>query len=235
MQTLDIFIISWPGLHERASSIATELLQAGYTTTVVFSDPDPVPLFAPCKAICRPPNLFWGDKFRACIDNSSADLMMVIHADCETLSWRKLASQAFEATRSLPRGGMWAPLIEGTPWPLQRTELATLANSPLSIVAQTDALVFCITRSLVERMRAASYAENIYGWGIDWMLVSHAYASGGLVVVDRSALVKHPYERRGYPDDIAQSQMEEFLRQLTLNEFVQYTLLNAYVNRPPPR
>ena len=84
-------------------------------------------------------------------------------------------------------------------------------------------------------MRTASYTENLYGWGIDWMLVSHAYATGGVVVVDRSALIKHPYQRRGYPEEPAQRQMEQFLRQLTLNEFVQYTLLNSYVNRPPPK
>lgn len=232
--TLDIFIISWSGQHERAARIAADLAQSPHPVTIVYSDPDPsVTPIAPCKQVRRPNELFWGDKFKACVDSSNSDQMMVIHADCDTPNWVELVTKGLEVTRSMPHGGMWAPLIEGTPWPLQRTELATLANSPLSIVAQTDALVFCITRSLVERMRSASYSENIYGWGIDWMLVSHAYAAGGLVVVDRSALIRHPYEQRGYPEGTAQSQMEQFLRQLSLNEFVQYTLLNSYVNRPP--
>jgi hypothetical protein len=233
MQTLDIFIISWPGQHDRAAQIAAALTQTPHSVTVVFSDPNPS--FSPtlsCRSIRRPHELFWGDKFKACIDATSADLMMVIHADCDSVSWPELVAKGYNATRSMPNGGMWAPLIEGTPWPLQRTELATLKDSPLSVVAQTDALVFCITRPLVERMRSVSYADNLYGWGIDWMLVAHAYATAQLVVVDRSAIVKHPFQARGYSDEAAQAQMEQFLLQLHLNEFIQYTLLRAHVNRP---
>jgi hypothetical protein len=158
--------------------------------------------------------------------------MMVIHADCDTTNWKDLVAKGYDATRSMPNGGMWAPLIEGTPWPLKRTELATLKDSPLSIVAQTDALVFCISRTLIERMRTVSYADNLYGWGIDWMLVAHAYSRGRLVVIDRSAIVKHPFQTRGYSEEAAQAQMDRFLQQLHLNEFIQYTLLKGHVSRP---
>jgi hypothetical protein len=67
------------------------------------------------------------------------------------------------------------------------------------------------------------------------LLISHAYATGRLAVVDRSVVVKHPYTERGYKESIAQAQMDEFLGQLTLNELVQYTLLRSHVNRLEPK
>lgn len=236
MKSLHIFIISWAGQHANAAAIAKAVSKGPHEVTIVYSDDDPE--FKPatsCQVLKRPNDLFWADKFKTCIEACTGELMMVIHADCSCKDWWGLVSKGYEATSTMPNGGLWAPTIEGTPWPLTRTELVTLNHTPISIVAQTDALVFCITKPLIERMRSANYDKNLYGWGIDWMLISHAYATGRLAVIDRSVVVTHPYAERGYKDSMAQAQMDEFLGQLTLNEFVQYTLLRSHVNRLEPK
>ena len=236
MKTLQVFVISWAGQHDNAVAIADAISSSPHPVAIVYSDPNPqLKLVTTSKVITRSNELFWADKFKGCLEACSSDLMMVIHADCTCKDWSELVARGYEAASTMPNGGVWAPIIEGTPWPLERTELVTLNHTPISIVAQTDALVFCITKPLIERMRVANYDQNIHGWGIDWMLVSHAYATGRLAVVDRSVIVKHPYTDRGYKESIAQAQMDEFLGQLTLNEFVQYTLLRSHVNRLEPK
>ena len=236
MKTLQVFVISWAGQHDNAVAIADAISSSPHPVAIVYSDPNPqFNLVTTSKVITRSNELFWADKFKACLEACTSDLMLVIHADCTCKDWSELVARGYEAVCTMPNGGVWAPIIEGTPWPLTRTELVTLNHAPISIVAQTDALVFCITKPLIERMRSANYDKNLHGWGIDWMLISHAYATGRLAVVDRSVVVKHPFTERGYKESIAQAQMDDFLGQLTLNEFVQYTLLRSHVNRLEPK
>ena len=56
-------------------------------------------------------------------------------------------------------------MIDFSDWGLERTEIDKIPESSFSIVAQTDGIVVGLTRQIVDRMRKANLANNVYGWG----------------------------------------------------------------------
>jgi hypothetical protein len=239
MTSIHTFIISWSGQHLNAEAIARAVHPASDAISMVYSDPDPQ--FCPnadCRLVRRPNHLFWGDKFQACLEFCTSDILLVIHADCRCDDWSALVFKCREALLAHSNIGVWAPLIDYTPWPLKDTQIGRLRNSNLNIVAATDAIVFAIRKDSCDRMKKAFIAENIYGWGIDWMFTSYNYANKKIAVVDRSIAVTHP-RTRGYSWEQGTLQEKRFLEtQLTLIEKIHYKLLWSYVinrqkQRPP--
>src|SRR5687768_15605602 len=110
---MDVFVISWAGRHQDAIAIIKQLQR--YSPKVVYSDPSPdlVPAF-PSSAIRRPNHLFWGDKFQACLNATTSDMMLVIHADCRCHKWDQLVQRFADCSARNPDVGVWAPSIEGT-------------------------------------------------------------------------------------------------------------------------
>ena len=231
MKTLHTCIVSWRGRHADASRIAREVGPHSDRTTIVYSDPDPdTGPDNDHECVRRPDHLFFGDKFRACLDGFSMDALLLIHADCECDDWAGLVRSCRHALASRSSIGVWAPLIDYTGFDLPRTRVADLAHSTLSIVAHTDAIVLGMTRAVAERLQRADYERNLYGWGIGWMAVCHAYAHQMVAVVDRAIRVRHP-RPRGYPSAEAGRQRDEFLQQLTAPEQIQRLLLQSHMQR----
>lgn len=229
MLSTHVFIISWAGQHENAVSIAKTLRNAASQISIVYSDPNPgLTLDVDCELINRPDELFWGDKFKACLDACHADLMLVIHGDCECDDWGSLLQKCRLTMDASPVIGVWAPLVDWTALDIRRTRIVEIKPGTLSVVAQTDAIVFCLSTPVMQRMKLAKYAGNTYGWGIDAMAVAFCYANKLLAVVDESIAVKHP-KARGYEGDVARGQAKAFLSQLSLLETVQNRLLWAHV------
>lgn len=111
---------------------------------------------------------------------------------------------------------------------MDKTEIDTIPNSSLSIVAQTDFTVFALTREIVDRMRKANYEGNIFGWGIDLMFNYYTYSIGKISVVDKGLLVYHPHTTE-YSGEAATPQLVKFLQQLTPAEWTQSVLLHAII------
>lgn len=231
MLKTQIFIISWAGQHERALAIAKAIESLSVQVTIIFSDPDStLSIFDGVHAARRSDKLFWGDKFQACLDMLEGDNMLVIHADCDCESWEKLVQKCIHTMSNHHEVGVWAPLIKHSYFALEKTSIGKLTNFPsLNVVAQTDGIIFCLDKSIVRRMKLASYKENVFGWGIEWMFVSHTYMINKIAVIDESITVSHR-KFRGYPSEIAYAEMNHFLTQLSLMEHIHYTLLNSYVN-----
>ena len=99
-----------------------------------------------------------------------ADLMLVITGDVSCNDWMQLVRKCQESFSSFPGLGIWAPLIDYTSWKLPVTLLERLENSSLTLVAQTDSIVFALNRSVIERLQEFDYGNNVYGWGIDWVV-----------------------------------------------------------------
>jgi hypothetical protein len=229
MLSLHVLIVSWAGRHDNAAMIAASMRDAADRVTIVYSDPDPaVAPEADCELVRRPDELFWGDKFKACLDACDADLMLVIHADCACDDWAALASKCRRTMDTTRIVGIWAPLVDWTPLALRRTRIAPIKSTSLCIVAQTDAIVFCFSRPVIARMKRARYEGNAYGWGFDTMAAAHAYSNRLLAVVDESVVVRHP-RSRGYPEEAARAQCNAFLKQMDLHETVQNRLLWSHV------
>ena len=232
MNTLQIYIISWVGVHEKAVEIADALSVFRANTFIVYSDPDPDFSLQTDTPLLKCSNeLFWADKFKTCITHCSADVMLLIHADCQCADWPELVRRCVLANAAEAPIGVWAPLIRGTYFEIERTTITTIPNSPLRLVAQTDGLVFSLKRPVIERMKQARYDDNLYGWGIDWMFITFAFQSSLLVTVDTMVYVTHPVGA-GYKIQEAGLQMETFLGQLTIHEWLQFRVLKQYVDRP---
>ena len=225
-----IFIISWVGQHEKAAAIARALDRWRDRTAIVYSDPDPsVEPQALCQKIRRPNDLFWGDKFKACLEAADPDLMIILHADCDFGDWPRLIDRCFHAFKTVPRLGMWAPSILGCYYEVEYTRLGRIDGTSLSIAAHADALCFAVTPDVTARMKQADYSANNYGWGIGWLMTATAYSRNMIVAVDESLVVQHELER-GYPNDAARIQKNQFMRQFSIQETIQYSLLENYIS-----
>lgn len=231
--TLEVFIISWKGQHDNAISIAHAIQEAVQYVHIIYSDPDPsFELIASCKSTKRPNELMWADKFKACLDECHSDLMLVIQADTYCQDWPLLARKCYLTMSTNPLVGVWAPLIDHTPFHVNFTNIAMIDQTSLCIVAQTDGIIFCLSSDIINRMRQVNYADNILGWGIDWLFVTHAFSTGKLAVVDISVLAKHRISR-GYDNISAEKLMLNFLNQnLNIPEFSQYTTLQSHIMIP---
>jgi hypothetical protein len=231
MPSLHTFIISWKGQHARAAAIARDVAAVSDVVSIVYSDPDPQTApEADCLLIRRDDALFWADKFNACLEHlpADADLLLVIHADCDCDDWAGLVTASRRAHREYPRIAVWAPLISFTPYPLKHTLLGRFFNSPMKLVAQTDGIVFSLSKAAITRMRALDYSKNLYGWGIDWVFMAFTYANKLFAVVDPRVQVRHP-ESHGYSQHNANALMQDFLKQLGPSEYVQYALLSSHI------
>lgn len=228
---MHIYIISWLGQHENAKRIAEELETSSHKVTIVYSDPDPgLGINAACDLIRRPNHLYWGDKFQACLQEckSGADIL-VIHADCECNDWLHLTKTCREAVNAWPMIGVWSPQIDYVPWDLGIVTIGPLTGTKMNVVVRTDGIVFYLAPSIVKRMKAANYRENIYGWGIEWMFVCAAYCNGMIAVIDTSIQVRHPRTDNTYPRAHAHQQLGAFMQQLTLPEEVQRRFFDALI------
>lgn len=231
MLDLHVFIISWKGQHTKAERVANELVGVARKVSIVYSDSDPsIKIHSECQTIKTNNNLFWADKFRTCLENldENADNLLIIHADCECDDWPGLAKASSNAHSQYPRIGVWAPQINFTPYQLKNTLLGNFFSTPMKIVAQTDGIVFSLSRQVIRRMKTIDYSQNKYGWGIDWIFIAYTYANKLFAVVDPRVHVKHP-KSQSYPKDIALNMMNEFLKQLGPSERIQYALLSNYI------
>jgi hypothetical protein len=228
---LHTFIISWKGRHDAAAAIAREVATASDSVSIVYSDPDPqtAPV-ADCRLLRRDDALFWADKFSACLEHlpADADLLLVIHADCNCDDWAGLVSASRAAHSQHARIAVWAPLIGFTPYPLKHTLIGRFFDTPMKLVAQTDGIVFSLSKAAIARMRSIDYSRNLYGWGIDWVFMAFTYANKLFAVVDPRVRVQHP-ESHGYSQETALAQMQDFLKQLGPSEYVQYALLSSHI------
>lgn len=227
---MKVFIISWPGQHENAVNIAQQLMRTNsHDVSIVYSDPDDdLVLNVSCASIKRSNTLFWGDKFKACLDATGDDDLMVIHADCTYSNWADIVSKCSATVKAMPSIGVWSPQIDWVGWTMKMVKIASIGKSALNIVARTDGIVFYLNKKIVKRMQRAVYDENIYGRGIELLFVSATYAMGMIAVIDTSILVKHP-KHTGYSEKEAHEQFIQFLKQFTISEQVHRLLLKSHM------
>lgn len=207
--------------------IASAVLATANATTVVYSDPDEtrVPKF-PCNALRRPNTLMWEDKFRAALLACKSDILLIIHADCESDDWSAVPTACRRAFTDVTRTGVWAPLIDGTIHNINKVQVNDLAGTPYALVTQSDGIVFAMSRPILERMKKADLTKNPYGWGIDTMVNCCCHALGLFSIIDRDTAVHHPWGA-GYERDKAMAGMKVFLQQLTPEEEVLRLLMQT--------
>jgi hypothetical protein len=218
MQTLHSFIISWEGKHARAIEIASAIKSQTDNLTIVWSDSDPnLQLRTEVPNIRRPNDQYFADKFSTCIENCSSDLVLIIHADCSCESWPRLVQRCRAAFAKYSKLNAWAPKIDNTFFYLDRTEILSLPESDLSIVAQTDAIVLAFRSATIPRLLEAQLRNFTFGWGICWMIICHTYSNGFFAAVDRDVSVHHDVSR-GYSKPDASRQRDQFFKTFNTHE-----------------
>jgi hypothetical protein len=178
----------------------------------------------------RPNDKFFSDKFKACLDLTRGDLLLVLHADCTCDDWAALVQRCSDWHRVNPTIGIWAPHIIGSQWGLERTRILRMSGTTLSVVAQPDSICFSLTKPLIERLRRVDYSANTFGWGIDWLMTCAAMSRSLFVVVDEGVRVNHP-PSTGYSRDEANKGLQEFQSQFTIMEVMLARVLSAYIIR----
>lgn len=229
MTSIHSFIISWEGKHANAETIAQAIKNQSDHTTIVYSDPKPDFLFDPSfESLRRPNDLMFGDKFQACLANCKSEILLLIHADCNCEQWSSIVKKCRDAFDEFPDINVWCPLIDFTSYNIKATEISKIADSNLSIAAATDAIVVAFRSSTIDKFSTCDLDKNLHGWGIDWILACHTYASNMIAVIDRSIHVHHE-KTRDYSHEIAREEMIEFLDGLTQGEKTLYKLLKDYI------
>jgi hypothetical protein len=226
---IHVFVISWAGRHQDSLKIAREIGAHANKVSIVYSDPDDQIELPFAGAMKVPDSMYFGGKFKTCLDNCNSSLMLIIQADASCDNWPDLIGKCKTAFLKIKNLGTWAPLVDYTAFHLGRTFMSKLHSGNYNLVAQTDCTVFAIPKIVQDRLSALHYENNVYGWGMDWTAISFGYANKMVAIVDESVKVLHP-QGSNYNREAAYKQMLDFLRQLTLEEQIQFHLLQAFVD-----
>lgn len=221
--TLHAAVISWPRTAQASRLIAEAVQPQVERLTVVYSN-----LAGTRESGCGdwvqvPDHVYFGGKFLCAVQRGREDIVLLIHADAQCGDWGALVQRCRAV---LGRGGVgiWAPAVSHTHWVDALVELRREAGSALAQVAQTDCVVFALSRPVIDRLLELDYRCNNLGWGIDWAAICHSHVRGLQVLRDHAVGVHH-LPGRGYEAGAAAAQMRDFLAQLTPAERQAYRRL----------
>jgi hypothetical protein len=153
--------------------------------------------------------------------------VLIIQGDVACDNWKALLINCLDSFNHVPKIAQWAPIVDYTYFNLEKTKIADLKNTTLTIVSLSDLIVFAVKHDVVSRMKKLDYESNVLGWGIGWIIAAYIYVNNRIAVVDNRVKVSHP-KGSGYDGKEAKLQMQKFLKQMSMEEIIQYQLLKSY-------
>jgi hypothetical protein len=196
--------------------------------TVIYATNNPCKNIEGWNCIQVPESFYYSEQFREAIKVATEDILLIIVGDISYSDWRQAVATCAQRYDEHDRVGVWGATDPTSLWERPGVHIAALCDG-LDVVAQTDCSVWAISRPIYERLKNADYSRNKYGWGIDWLAISHGYSLGLLAVRDKHVVVNHP-TGTGYDEKEARKQMMEFIEQMSSVESVYYTILTKYVS-----
>jgi hypothetical protein len=228
---LHVNILAWVGHEEKARIIEEAVRPHADQVSVIYSVPAEPPDF-PQTWTQVDYACFFGCKFREALALHKTGTMLQIQADAHIDNWGQLISRCRDAFDTIPDLGVWGPDVDYTMFTTDKVFISEFdRDKSLISVRQTDAIVWAISETVIERMGQADYSGNRLGWGIDSMAIAFAYANNMLVLRDTSLLVSHP-KGMGYGQDEATQQLNWFLEQMTPQEKIQMKITR--IKAPSP-
>lgn len=226
----EVYIISWPrpNVEQNAAHIAGVLAGQSRQVNVIYSTADESSRSGPGNWIQVSDAKYYGLKFKEILQHSSGRRFLQIHADALHDDWPGILKRFDDHCDANRFAGVWAPDVNHTVWETPEVMIAK-SNDAMAFVAQTDCTVWGLTQQVITRLKQFNYAENNFGWGIDWAAISYCYVNNLTVVRDLSSVVVHP-RGSSYPNHQAGMQQNAFLRQLTAQEKLAYRLLTTFVD-----
>jgi len=143
---LSIYLISWPGVHDDARQILKKLNDYHSCVTVIYSETNDDDVEFDVTSIKTSSNFLWEKKFHTVLNLCSTKVCLFIHSDCTCDDWSGLVDRCLESHSNYRDIGVWAPLISGTPFKLQRTSLGNshVGDENLISVVNCDGIIFSL-------------------------------------------------------------------------------------------
>lgn len=215
--SMHTFIISWPGFEAKAREIEEHISQQPGKVNVIHSRGDSGDFEVPPHWVILPNDAFYGAKFFKSLELCSGEIMLQIQADAHCDDWPEVIRRCRLAFGGNPDLGLWAPLVDWTPWSIARTFLEKPKKGLPVRVSMVDGIVWALGVKTLERMKQIDFSMNPLGRGIDLAAASFAMAHGFDAVVDPRVKVAHP-RGSGSSETDANQQLEIFLAQLSAPE-----------------
>ena len=231
-----IVVICWPGVEANAQHIAGVLTEAGHPVITLYSTKDGSERKGPGHWQQVGDDLYYGGKFLTMVTELSFDVLLQIHADAFCEDWPALVQRCRSLHFANKNIGIWSPTPDNSAWLNPHVTLATIGETGLLAVAQTDCIVWSMNKTVATRLKGLNLSKNNLGWGIDWAAISFCYCTGHLVLRDTRHHIRHQ-PGTGYMSAEAEQQMKVFLEDLTVQEKVMHRMLSQsiLVNRSKAR
>jgi FkbM family methyltransferase len=218
------FVFNWKDQFDNAKRIEDELRMTFDNVIVINSDDHHtregwVDIGDEC---------YFKAQFFKALELFEGDILFHIQADASYHDWPAVVASALESFQA-HRWGVFAPNVDFTPWPSQRTdiELDWSREPNLRLVNCTDCTCWFIHRDIVEQFqeRAAIFSANKFGMGIDLTMSALSYLNRRPVIRDYTHTVAHP-RRRGYDNDAAKFELAAYVDTISedLRPILEYIL-----------
>lgn len=216
-RNVQVIVLSWPGVEENAFQIESSLRQIPANVAVIHSLTGVSKFSAPDNWIVLPDGSYYGIKFEESLNLCRQPIMLHIQADATSTDWVATVESCAKAFSESPDLGLWAPLVDYTPWTLARTTLEKKPRVGQNRVSMIDGIVWAIGHEVLTRLRQLDYQSNPLGRGIELAAAAMCHSWNLEVVVDSRLRVEHP-RGSGYSETEAAIQLEIFLSQLSAEE-----------------
>ena len=225
--SIQVVVLCWDKVIDNVLSLAHQIRDLPYKKTVVYATERACPQVDGWKWVQVPNDFYYSQQFSAAVDVATEDILLIIVGDISYDDWEGAIATCVQRYDDFGELGVWGATDPTSLWERPGVHIAALDDG-LDVVAQTDCSVWAISRPIYSRLKNVDFSRNKYGWGIDWLAISHGYSLGLLAVRDRRVVVKHP-AGTGYNEKEARQQMLDFIEQMTPLESVYYTMLTKYV------
>lgn len=206
----------------RAERIAKSLSENGVTNFVIHSHTGTSETSVPKDWIEMSETSFFGAKFFESLrlfSESDCTILMQIQADVTTEDWGTVISQCEKDFQKYQDLAVWGPTVEGGNWELEAISRGGGNDSECMRVMFVEAIVWAISRRILDRAISLPIHHSPLGYGIDLAVGALAHSSNLESRICTTVLVHHP-PGTGYSNDDAIRQGEALISHLPWNDKV---------------
>lgn len=196
------FIFNWKGYANNTREILSSIPDA----LVINSDDTNLdPLW-----INLDDSAYFTTQFLKALELFNGDILFHIQADVKYNNWQSLMNDAIDDYTKY-RWGIYAPNINWTAWDSIKVDKQRLPDNR-KIVKCTDCTVWMIDKQVIDYFLSMNYdlSDNLYGWGIDLVLITISNFLGLPVIRNYNHTIYHS-KNRGYKTFKANKMMSNTL------------------------
>ena len=209
-------VMSWPGQMARAGKIAQNLSENGVAHFVIHSHTGLSETSVPKDWIEMSETSFFGAKFFESLrlfSEYDCTILMQIQADVGADDWGPIISQCEKDFQNYQDLAVWGPTVEGGNWELEAISRGAGNDSECVRVMFVEAIVWAISRKILDRAISLPIHHSPLGYGIDLAVGAIANSANLESRICTTFRVNHP-PGTGYSNEDAIRQGEALISQL---------------------